>query len=233
MTTFVLVHGAWHGPWAWDRVARLLHMAGARTLTPDLDAAGEGGLHVHAQVVASSLGATHGPGGVVLVGHSYAGLVVREAADMRPDTVDHIVLIDGWAGADGESLFDLAPAPFVNAVRTAATERGGGRFVPAPSPAAFGVTGRADTAWLARRLRAQTLASFTEPTRLSGAVDRIPGTAFHCRPRTYPFDAFGAAVGYRTQPLDAAHDVPLTDPEALAGLLLHTASGRPVQEGET
>ncbi|WP_213453741.1 hypothetical protein [Rhizomonospora bruguierae] len=34
MTTFVLVHGAWHGPWTWDRVVPLLHAAGMRTLTP-------------------------------------------------------------------------------------------------------------------------------------------------------------------------------------------------------
>jgi pimeloyl-ACP methyl ester carboxylesterase len=47
---------------------------------------------------------------VVLVGHSYAGLVVRQAADRRSERVRRIVLIDGWAGRDGASLLMLAPA---------------------------------------------------------------------------------------------------------------------------
>lgn len=68
----------------------------------------------------------------MLVGHSYAGLVVREAADARPRAVDHVVLLDGWAGPDGASLFSLAPDPFVTAVRTAAEAHGDGRLVPAP-----------------------------------------------------------------------------------------------------
>ncbi|MFJ5774570.1 alpha/beta fold hydrolase [Streptomyces sp. NPDC093094] len=232
MTTFVLVHGAWHGPWAWDRVVPLLHRAGARTVTPDLNAAADAGLHDHAEEVASALDAVHGPDSVFLVGHSYAGLAVREAADIRPDLVDHIVLVDGWAGAHGESLLDLAPPAFADAVHAAADERGAGRVVPPPAPSAFGVTDPADAVWLAQRLRPQPLRSFTEPTRLSGAVNRIPGTALCCRPHAYPFDRFAEAAGYRTQPLDAAHDVPLTDPETLAALLLHTASTGPVREQE-
>src|ERR1044072_814532 len=124
MTTFVLVSGAWHGPWAWDRVVPLLERAGARTVVPDLVYGRDVGLHDHvAQVVAAidaagaeigadtkgaeikgagagveteaGAGARAGAragaetrsrreidvrsgSGVVLVGHSYGGLVVRE-----------------------------------------------------------------------------------------------------------------------------------------------------------
>ncbi|NBH03907.1 alpha/beta fold hydrolase, partial [Amycolatopsis sp. SID8362] len=96
--TFVLVHGAWHGPWAWDGVVPHLHAAGARTITPEL---GAGGLHDDVGAVLDAL-----PDGekAVLVGHSYAGLVVREAADARPGAVGHVILLDGWAGPDGASL---------------------------------------------------------------------------------------------------------------------------------
>ncbi|MEV4062774.1 alpha/beta fold hydrolase [Nonomuraea dietziae] len=224
MTTFVLVHGAWHGPWAWDRVVPLLHAAGARTLTPDLSAAGDHGLHDHAEAVAAAIDSVGAEEELVLVGHSYAGLVVRQAADARPEAVDHVVLVDGWAGSDGAGMFSLAPDAFVTAVRAAAETVGDGWRIPAPPPAAFGIVDGDDAAWLAARLLPQPLRTFTERTRLSGAVDRIPGTAVYCRPQTYPFDRFGAALGYRTLGLDGPHDVMLTRPEPLARILLETRS---------
>ncbi|WP_371502559.1 alpha/beta fold hydrolase [Kitasatospora sp. NBC_00374] len=228
MTTFVLVHGAWHGPWAWawDRIVPLLHAAGARTLTPDLGAPGDHGLHDHAEAVIATLDTLQAEDGLVLVGHSYAGLVVREAADARPGAVDHVVLVDGWAGPDGASMFSLAPDTFVDAARTAAETLGDGWRIPAPPPAAFGIVDTDIAAWLAARLLPQPLRTFTEPTRLSGAVDRIPGTAVYCTPQTYPFDRFGEAVGYRTHELGGPHDVMLTDPEPLSRILLDASSIR-------
>ncbi|GAA3221520.1 alpha/beta fold hydrolase [Nonomuraea helvata] len=228
MTVFVLVHGAWHGPWAWDRVTPLLHQAGAHTVTPALTLDGDTGLHRHADEVAAVLDALadRPADDVVLVGHSYAGLVVRQAADLRPHLVSQVVLVDGWAGGDGSSLFDLAPDSFVTAIRTAAEARGGGTTVPAPPPAAYGITDPADAAWLADRLTPQPLRTFTEPTRLTGAVDKVPGTGIYCRPVTYPFDRFAAELGYRSIPLDGPHNVMLSDPEALARLLLQVADHR-------
>lgn len=224
MTTFVLVHGAWHDPSAWDRVTPALHAADCRTLTPDLGTPGDRGLHDDAATVVAALATVPHDEQVVLVGHSYAGLVVREAADARPDAVDHIVLVDGWSGSDGDSLFTLAPPPFVEAAEAAARTRGDGWQVPAPPPAAFGVTDPDTAAWLAGHLSPQPLRTFTERTRLSGAVDRIAGTAIHCTPPTYPFEQMGSAAGYRTVAMAGPHDVPLTDPEPLAALLLAAAA---------
>ncbi|WP_433709607.1 hypothetical protein ACQP2U_24370 [Nocardia sp. CA-084685] len=78
--------------------------------------------------------------------------------------------------------------------------------------------------WLAARLIPQPLRAFTESTRLSGAVDQIPGTAIYCRPQIFPFEHFGKALGYQTRGLDGPHDVMLTRPEALAQMLLDTTS---------
>jgi pimeloyl-ACP methyl ester carboxylesterase len=219
MTTFLLVHGAWHGPWSWDRVVAALHAAGTRTLSPDLNTASGHGLHDHAQTVIAALDSAAGDD-IVLVGHSYAGLVVREAADARPDTVDHIVLVDGWAGPDGSSVFSLAPDSFVAAARTAAETRGGGHWVPAPPPATFGIHDQDTAAFLATRMVPQPLRTFSDPTRLTGAVDRIAGTAIYCKPQTYPFEQLGKDLGYQTLPLDGPHDVMLTNPEHLARMLL-------------
>jgi pimeloyl-ACP methyl ester carboxylesterase len=219
MTTFVLVHGAWHGPWSWDRVVAALHAAGTRTLTPDLNTAGGHRLHDHAQTVIAALDSA-AEDDIVLVGHSYAGLVVREAADARPDTVGHIVLVDGWAGPDGSSVFSLAPDSFVAAARTAAETLGGGHWIPAPPPAAFGIDDQDTAAFLAARMVPQPLRTFSDPTRLTGAVERIAGTAIYCKPQTYPFEQFGKDLGYQTLPLDGPHDVMLTNPEQLARMLL-------------
>ncbi|MFG1946161.1 alpha/beta fold hydrolase [Nonomuraea sp. NPDC048826] len=223
MTTFVLVHGAWHGPSAWDRVLPVLHAAGARTLTPDLSDPGDHGLHDHAEAVAAVLDTIDDGDEIILVGHSYAGLVVREAADLRPQSVDHIVLVEGWAGADGAGMLTLAPDDFTAAVLAAAETSGDGRHIPAPPPELFGVVAPDDVAWLAPRLLPQPLRTFTETTRLSGAVDKIPGTAVYCTPQTYPFDRFGVEVGYRTLAMEGAHDVMLTHPYRLARLLLETS----------
>jgi pimeloyl-ACP methyl ester carboxylesterase len=226
MAIFLLVHGAWHGPWAWDRVVPLLHQAGARTVTPDLSESADAGLHDHAGTVVSAIDRVRGADDIVLVGHSYAGLVVREAANLRPDAINRIVLIDAWAGTDGDSLLSLAPSSFGEAIRTAAATSRDGRLIPPPPPAAFGIVDddpSGDAAWLEARLRPQSLRSFTEATRLTAAVEQIPGTGVYCTPQTYPFDAFAAALGYRTVALQGPHNVMLTRPDAVARILLGAA----------
>jgi pimeloyl-ACP methyl ester carboxylesterase len=217
MTTFVLVHGAWHGAWAWDRVGALLERAGADAVAPDLRLDSEAGFHTHVDQVVAVIDALATDRDLVLVGHSYAGLVVRQAADRRPERVEHVVLVDGWAGANGSSMFTLAPEWFVTAMRSSAAKTA---LIPAPSPANFGINDLADSGWLQRRLRPQPLRSFTEPACLSGAVDQIPGTGIWCRPQVFPFAQFAEELGYRTVAVDGPHDVMLTHPRRLADLLL-------------
>ncbi|MEV6426349.1 alpha/beta fold hydrolase [Nocardia sp. NPDC051463] len=216
MTTFVLVHGAWHGSWAWDRVIPLLAQAGAHVITPALTLDSDVGLHDHVDEVVTAID-TATDRNVILVGHSYAGLVVRQAADRRPERVVHVVLVEGWAGADGVSVAGLAPNWFMTRIRAAA---GGGWRIPAPAPALFGITDPGDARWLEQRLRGHPLRSFTEPTLLCGAVDQIPGTGIYCRPQTFPFARFIAEIGYRPFALDGPHDVMLSHPQSVAGILL-------------
>lgn len=211
MTTFILVHGAWHTGAAWSRVTPFLTKADV--LTPDLTLDRDIGLSTHADELIAAIDGTGGE--LVLVGHSYAGLVVRQAADARPERVTHLVLIDGWAGPDGASMASLAPDWFMASVRDAA---GDGWRIPAPDAATFGITD--PVAAQSLTLRDHPLRTFTEPTHLTGAGDTIPGTAIYCRPEVMPFKRLAKDLGYRTVAVDGPHDIMITDPKAVADVLL-------------
>ncbi|WP_405071963.1 alpha/beta hydrolase [Kribbella sp. NBC_01510] len=198
----------------------VLEEAGAHTISVTLPWEDDPGLHDHVAGVVGALDSLTAADDVVLVGHSYAGLVAREAADQRPRLVRQLVLVDGWAGGDGAGMFTLAPKPFVDAIRRSAEANVDGRYIPVPAPSAFGVTDPDDATWLSQRLLPQPLRTFTEVTRLTGAVDQIPGTAIYCRPQAHQFEQLAQEIGYRTVAIDGPHDVMLTRPHELAALLL-------------
>jgi pimeloyl-ACP methyl ester carboxylesterase len=237
MSTFVLVHGAWHGAWCWERVARHLRSAGHRTIVPTLTGLGERagaltedvGLATHAGDVASVLRGASEP--TVLVGHSYGGLVVRQAADRLPGAVARLVLVDAWFGADGQSLFDLAPDWFRSAMEQMAAEGGDGWRIPPPPPASVGVTDPDDQAWLLDNMTPQPMRTFTEPAQLTGAVDTVPTSAIVVEPSILPFRSWATDAGYPTAVLETGHDAMVTVPRLLTHHLVAERAPRPDQAG--
>jgi pimeloyl-ACP methyl ester carboxylesterase len=112
MSTYVLVHGAWHGAWCWDKVAPLIRSAGHTVYTPDLPGHGERlsfGQRITAEEYADSL--VHLITGldqpVVLTGHSMAGMVISRVAELIPDRISTLVYLAGFLLVDGESINDL------------------------------------------------------------------------------------------------------------------------------
>jgi pimeloyl-ACP methyl ester carboxylesterase len=225
MATYLFVHGAWHGGWCWNRVGSRLRTLGHEVIAPTLPGLGEGaaeltpsiGLGAHADAIVAELAIAPAP--VVLVGHSYAGFVVRQAADQLPGAVDRIVLIDAWFGSNGESLFDRAPDWFRSAMQDMAASGGVEWIIPPPSPEMVGVTDPADQAWLLDNLTPQPIRSFTEPTQLTGAVDSIPASAIVVDPSIFPFRSFADAAGYPVAVLESGHDAMVTAPGPLTELL--------------
>ena len=111
--SFVLVHGAWHGGWCWDSVAtRLRELGHAVTVIPQLSSAGPnpaelGDLQTDAAHVRAELDAFDDERGVVLVGHSYGGMVISELAG-HP-AVRHAVYLAAFWPTLGQPLFGFLP----------------------------------------------------------------------------------------------------------------------------
>jgi pimeloyl-ACP methyl ester carboxylesterase len=100
-TTYVLVHGAWHDERSWDRVAPLLTARGHRVFAPSLTGHGDKahllgpdvGLTTHTEDVVDLI-LDHALNDVVLVGHSYAGMVISGAANRIPERISRLVYLD-------------------------------------------------------------------------------------------------------------------------------------------
>src|SRR5215216_685594 len=113
MTTYVLVHGAWGGSYGFRQVRRLLQQAGHEVFTPSLTGQGERShlaspainLSTHIQDVVNAIWCEDLTD-IVLVGHSYGGMVVSGVADKIPERIQHIVFLDALQPADAQSLYD-------------------------------------------------------------------------------------------------------------------------------
>lgn len=107
--TFVLVHGAWHGAWCWDKVAPLLRMSGHRVITIDLPGHGQDSFPIADQNLQTYVNKVvqlidHQPGKVILVGHSMAGCVISEVAEYRPHKVKKLVYLAAFLLQNGQSI---------------------------------------------------------------------------------------------------------------------------------
>jgi pimeloyl-ACP methyl ester carboxylesterase len=116
MSTYLLIHGAWHGAWCWHKVVPRLEKLGHRVLAPDLPSLGRDrtppnrvSLPLWRDFVCNILDAQPEP--VILVGHSRGGIVISEVAERRPEKIRVLVYLTAFLVRDGESLFDLAPHP--------------------------------------------------------------------------------------------------------------------------
>ena len=149
MTTFVLVHGAWHGGWCYKRVARLLREAGHEVYTPTLTGLGERAhlmsrsidLGTHIQDVVGVIRCEE-LSGVVLCGHSYGGMVIAGVAEQIAATIRSLVYLDAFVPESGKSVFDYLPAEQSAGMRADAEQNGEGYKVTPIPAAAFAVNAK-------------------------------------------------------------------------------------------
>jgi pimeloyl-ACP methyl ester carboxylesterase len=235
MSTYVLVHGAWHGSWCWKRVRKALQASGHEVFTPTLTGVGErshlnsAGVNLSAHIAdVANLIRWEELADVILCGHSYGGCVISGAADRVPDRIRALVYLDAFVLEDGEALIDLLPPAQVQGMRQRAQAVGDGWKVD-PIPAeAFNVNPR-DSAWVNRQCTPQAIATFEERIKLTGGLGRIQDVT-HILATGYvegsPFPACherASVKGWKTREMPCGHDVMLDLPDELTAFLLEYA----------
>ena len=235
---FVLVHGAWHGAWCWARVLPLLRVDGHAAHAVTLTGVGERAHQLSSDIrvathIADVLGVIRCEelDRVVLVGHSYGGIVVTGVADAlerdRPGVLASLVYVDGTAPLPGES-WSSAHRPEVVAARVAAGNTSGGLSLPQPDAAVFGLAG-ADCDWVNRRMTPQPFGLYQDPLDFdAGRVARVRRTFIDCnQPALANIDAMRLRVrrepGWRVVELATGHDAMVSAPRELAQMLLECA----------
>jgi pimeloyl-ACP methyl ester carboxylesterase len=222
-TTFVLVPGMCHGGWCFDDLAAGLRAAGHRALavTPtgvaERSHVGPGAVNLDthiADVIAAIDNDTAAGGPVVLVGHSYGGMVITGVADRIPERVEALVFLDAVVPRDGERCWDL-----VNDEERA--------WYVGVDDSGFGVP---PLPFFDPRATAHPLATLLQPLRLRGDLDRFRRRVF-----VYALDWPGDSPirpsyervrddpAWTVVELDARHNLMRDAPEELLGLLLDTA----------
>lgn len=228
--TFVLVHGAWHGGWAWRRVAERLRARGHIVFAPTLTGLGERAhllrpgidLSLHTADVLGVIKYEHVKN-FVLVGHSYGGCVISGVAEAMPDVIASIVFLDAFIPDNDDATIDLVQ-PAVQEVIRAALARGE-TTVPVRDATAFRVNEK-DRAWVDSLAGPQPIGTMTEKIRLTSARERVPKKTY-IRASGYPNVSFEKAhvrakanASWRTYEVPCGHDVMIDAPDRLTDILL-------------
>jgi pimeloyl-ACP methyl ester carboxylesterase len=197
----------------------------AHLLRPGID------LETHIQDVLSAMDAEE-LNDVVLVVHSYAGMLGTAVADRRPERLRHLVYLDAVLPAPGES-WGSTHAPETRTARIAASEADPLYSFPAPDPAVFGLSGE-DHAWVARRQTRHPGGPYTQALQFNAErVASVPRTFINCtqpplatieasRQRMVDPQFWGGhwLPGSRVVELNTGHDPMVSDPQGLTSLLL-------------
>jgi len=238
MTNFVLVHGVWSGGWCYRETAAALRRNGHSVFTPTLTGLGErahqGGeaitLETHIRDVVGCLQAEE-LDEVVLLGHSYSGMVITGVADRLPAKIKLLVYLDAFVPENGQSMSALLNEALVAPVAAQSLEgfrgsarQNGGMTSPLPAEV-FNVTA-AKREWLNRRSVPQAFATIEMPLLLTGESDAVQrklyilADGWDPNPGRYFANKYAGVPGWETARLPCGHYAMLDMPEELAELLV-------------
>ncbi|WP_430814217.1 alpha/beta fold hydrolase [Carboxylicivirga sp. RSCT41] len=229
----VLVHGAWHGAWAWVKLIPLLQGAGYSVTTLDLSGLGanshrqspEIGLHIHGLDVLNHL-FFNDIRDAVVVAHSYGGAVLSQAvAGDKEERISHAIYLDAFLPGEGESVAGFQDQETQNHFKAAAEA---GKMVPPRAPETWekvwGLKGE-DALWSAPRMRPMSARCFTEVVQGDPFKSDIRRTYMRCIQNKNPlFDSFSDKTKkdnrFTQTDVDGHHNVMVIDPVEMRDALL-------------
>jgi pimeloyl-ACP methyl ester carboxylesterase len=224
--TFLVCPGAWSAGWAWKKMHPLMQAAGHRLFAPSYTGLGERvhlanpsiDLETH---IEDMLGVIQYEDlrEVVLLGHSYGGMVATGVAGRARDRIAQLIYLDAFVPEDGQSLLDLSEP---DRQRLQELKAGDWRVPPRPiSPD----TAETDREWLNARRVDMPIKCFETKLKLQGGRLTLPRSYIYAT-RITPADTFGQfakrtknEAGWRYYEIDASHSPNVTAPEALMALL--------------
>ena len=237
---FVLIHGASHGGWCYDRVAAILRAQGHRVFAPT-----PAGLAERASMDARRINLTthidevvalferEDLRDVVLCGHSYGGMVIGGVADRIPDRIANLVFLDAVVPEHGKCMNDYVfPGWRLVPILISVWLFGGGYRLTPPPPAWFFNVNKADRAMVNRRLTAHPYRTLTEKIRIGNNADRILGHSYIYATNwgnsqiAKQYELAKKRKGWNLFEIECGHDIMIDAPEELAGILASESSAR-------
>lgn len=230
MADFVLVHGAWHGGWCWAACERALQALGHRTHAVTLTGLGERShllradidADLHVQDVVNTI-RWRELDDVILVGHSYGGVVITGVAGQVPERLAGLVYVDAMVPEEsGVSLFARG-----NPERMAVFQKQIDAGKAGLEPDLFDAwTSDPDRkAWLRAMCTPQPAATFTQGVTLTGREAEVRRKLYILAERNRPsafwaeYDKVKGRPGWTTRRMDTLHDVMVEAPDDLARVL--------------
>jgi pimeloyl-ACP methyl ester carboxylesterase len=239
--TIVLVHGSCHGGWCWKKLAPFLKIDNNEIYTPTLTGLGERShllyqkinLSTHVKDVVQLI-EFQDLDDVVLIGHSYGGMVIGGVANTLPRRIKSMIFLDAYIPQDGKSAFDLVPGLKDVYAQRSLKEKDKEWLVASYTPQEFGVTAPDDINWMKSRVCPMPFHTHDEPLI-------IKNNKFSEIPKTFiTFTDFGESMFKRTveektveeasssssssdwdyYELRKGHDAIITAPKELSHLLL-------------
>ena len=164
---------------------------------------------------------------IVLVGHSYGGMVVSVVADRVPDKIRTLVYLDAFVPEDGKCQMDYMTAESIDMCRTSAAEQDGG---VTPIPAEAFQVNEADVAWVNRMCVNHPIATFEQRMSFSGGIDKLAGRKVYVSASKFAHGAFGQFYAtftddpsWTTYSVTSGHDIMVDAPERLTEILEEVA----------
>ena len=221
--TFLIVHGAWTGGWSWERVLSRLHAGGHRAYAPTLTGLCERkhlagpsvNLDTHIDDIVNEA-VYKDLTDLVLVGHSYGGIVATGVVERIPERIRSIVYVEAFIPEDGMSFTDYDPEGDYSAP-----------MIPVPE-GPVGYLREVDEVWTAPKATPQPSGTLRQKLKVTGAYQRVPKKTFIVA--TGLNGLFGesaqkyrGAPGWTVRELACGHDIPIDMPDELSELLIEAA----------